>query len=143
MALDLCDVCGQPADSHDRRAEDGCRFLARYDGKTEFYSGIRSGSLVVVTAQHLTRDYIIASAQSATDPGAHLTIRMADVHPIPCALTLDGHGCEVCDQTEDEVATAAGHPDACGYTLKATTEERLDHYLTRQPDCGSFAAEEV
>lgn len=56
-----------------------------------------------------------------------------EAHEGCCWAVEDGQGCEYCDQYEDEVATTAGHPEACSYTLKATVAERLDHYRTRTP----------
>src|SRR4051794_24294100 len=46
---------------------------------------------------------------------------------------------ESLELNEQRTAKAAGHPEACGYTLRATVQERFEHFRTRQPDCGGFA----
>jgi len=46
-------------------------------------------------------------------------------------------GCEACADLEAAAANAAGHPEPCNYTLKATFAESMAHFTTRTPStCG-------
>lgn len=43
------------------------------------------------------------------------------------------------EELENRLGDKIGHPEACEYTSRATHDEIIEHFVTREPDCFWFA----